>query len=583
MELTPEALRLFNARYALKNARGEPVETPEAAAWRLARAAALAERPKERSYWADRFFGIIAAKDFLPSTPIWANVGKPGRPWQPAACFVLGVEDSLEGMYETLKQTALVSKWGGGVGFNFSAIRPAGDAVSSTQGRASGVVELLKLYNASAAMVRQGGVRRGAFMGVLNADHPEIFEFVRAKREGGLENFNLSVGVSDAFMEAVLGDGEWELAFRGRVRRRIRARLLWQEIVAAAWACGDPGLLFLDRLRETNPVPKNPLEATNPCGEQPLSPGESCLLGSLNLARMVRPGDGAWQVAWDKLAETAQVALRFLDDLIDVGAYPLPFIAERTRATRKVGLGVLGLHDLLIRLGLPYDSPEGRRAAREVLRAVREAAFRCSANLAAEKGCFPEWRDSVFWPGTPRRNASCITIAPTGTITIIAGTESYGIEPIFALAYKKVTEEGTLEFFSRLFEEACAARGVPAAALAAVREKGSCQGVAGVPGDIQRLFKGAYEIKPEDHLAMLVELQQEVDNAISKTVNLPPEATPADVEAVFREAYRGRLKGITVFRAGSKEGVVTLGTRAACPLPAPPGGPRPCPECGRPF
>lgn len=559
MELTEAGWAVFRSRYAQKDDTGKVIESPAEAVWRIANAAALAEKPLQRASWAEKFAAIIDQKKFIPSTPIWANVGKPERPWQPSACFVLAVEDSLESMYETLKQTALVCKWGGGVGFNFSSIRPRGDFIRSTKGRASGVVELIRLYDASAAMVKQGGIRRGAFMGILNVDHPEIFDFINAKKEGGLENFNLSVGITDSFMEAVFNQGEWSLKFRGETRRTVKARDLWEAIVNAAWACGDPGLIFLDRLQEANPVPGNLLNATNPCGEQPLSPGESCLLGSINLAQIVTDEKGIAKINWEELAAITEVALRFLDNLIDVAQYPLAFIGEKSRATRKVGLGVLGLHDLLIRLRLPYDSHEGRQKAREVLRHIRLTAYRYSAQLAREKGCFPQWKDSIFYPTQPMRNASCITIAPTGTITLLAGTEGYGIEPIFAVAYRKETEAGTIPVFSSLFRHFCNQHRVPERALDEVAAKGSCQGVAGIPDQLQKLFKGAYEIAPEDHLAMQIELQQEVDNAISKTINLPPTSTVEDLDFIYKRAFTGRLKGITVFRAGSKPGVITLG------------------------
>ncbi|MDH7576824.1 MAG: adenosylcobalamin-dependent ribonucleoside-diphosphate reductase [Bacillota bacterium] len=559
MELTVAGWNIFRSRYAQKDDAGRAIEGPTEAVWRIANAAALAEKPSLRAFWTEQFARIIDQKRFLPSTPIWANVGKPERPWQPSACFVLAIEDSLESMYETLKQTALVSKWGGGVGFNFSSIRPQGDFIRSTKGRASGVIELIKLYNASADMVKQGGIRRGAFMGILNADHPEIFEFVNAKRGGGLENFNLSVGITDSFMEAVLNGTEWGLSFAGEKRKTVRARDLWDAIINAAWACGEPGLIFLDRLKETNPVPKNELNATNPCGEQPLSPGESCLLGSLNLAKTVVNHQGIPEIDWQELAVTTQVAVRFLDNLIDIAQYPLSFIGEKTRATRKIGLGVLGLHDLLILLQLPYDSLKGRQKAKEVLRYIRNTAYRYSALLAREKGCFPQWKDSIFYPGQPMRNASCITIAPTGTITLLAGTEGYGIEPIFAIAYKKETEAGMIPVFSDLFRCFCYECRVPEAVLEEVAAKGSCQGVTGIPDQLQKLFKGAYEIAPEDHLEMQVALQQEVDNAISKTINLPSKSTVNDLDLIYKKAFTGKLKGITVFRAGSKPGVITLG------------------------
>lgn len=565
-ELSEAGRKVFEARYAAKDDQGHIIETFEQAVERIAHAAADAEKGRQKKTWASRFAAAIGDLTFIPSTPIWANVGKTDRPWQPSACFVLALEDSLESMYQTLKETALVFKSGGGVGYNFSPIRPRGAMVSSTKGHASGVVELIRLYDASSGMVMQGGVRRGASMGILNVDHPEIIDFINCKRNGTITHFNLSVGITDAFMEARDKDADWPLVFGGKVYNTVKARDLWHMITEAAHACGDPGLIFLDRLQEDNPVPSKPINATNPCGEQPLSPGESCLLGSISLDKMLRPAGDGYEIDWDKLAETTCTGVRFLDNIIDVAQYPLDYIAEATRATRKIGLGVTGLHDMLIMLGLPYDSDEGRRTAAEVMRFIQKTAHAYSEELAAARGPFPDWERSIFYPHTKRRNASCITIAPTGSVTTMAGCEGYGIEPIFAVAYSKATDvAGTFDVFSPLFREACERRGVPREVMSEVARRGSCQGVEGVPEDLQAIFKGAHDIAPEDHLRMQIELQKYVDNAISKTVNLPNSATIYDVERIYDMAYEGRLKGITVFRDGCKEGVVTVGQKKAAP------------------
>ncbi|MDI6907352.1 MAG: LAGLIDADG family homing endonuclease [Thermoanaerobacterales bacterium] len=941
-ELSEAGRKVFEARYAAKDERGRVVETFEQAVERIAVAAAGAEKGRQKKTWASRFAAAIGDLTFVPSTPIWANMGKTDRPWQPSACFVLALEDSLESMYQTLKETALVFKSGGGVGYNFSPIRPRGAMVSSTKGHASGVVELIRLYDASSGMVMQGGVRRGASMGILNADHPEIIDFINSKRSGAITHFNLSVGITDAFMEARVKDADWPLVFDGKTYDVVKARDLWHLITEAAHACGDPGLVFLDRLQRDNPVPSKPINATNPCfhpdtliatekgleriedlyararqedvcvatddrvfgclkvvngrtylipgvtlrraavvktgrrptvrvnlangqeikvtpehrlltargwvevsrlvvgdqilvqsgtggfastdgigkelgyflgwltgdgwltkdlvvgmvfsaddehlipmflsiaekygggrrkaykrpngtwnvfwkrkdfvrrlmqlgvrpvkargkrvpaavftaakdtvvaflqalfsadgtvnfhsanhrdvrlssgskallqdvqllllnlgifsniyerrkkhpksfvyyatdgqrktytgedyyeliingndllrfnetvgfrlspakdeklrlaarpsrkstyfvspvvsvepaeevdvydivepvthsliangivahncGEQPLSPGESCLLGSISLEKMLRPAGDGYEIDWDRLAETTCTGVRFLDDIIDVAAYPLDYIAEATRATRKIGLGVTGLHDMLIMLGLPYDSEEGRNRAAEVLRFIRKTAHAYSEELAAARGPFPDWEKSVFYPHTKRRNAACITIAPTGSVTTMAGCEGYGIEPIFAVAYSKATDvAGTFEVFSPLFRAACERRGVPREVMSEVARRGSCQGVEGVPEDLQAIFKGAQDIAPEDHVHMQIELQKHVDNAISKTVNLPNSATIYDVERIYETAYEGGLKGITIFRDGCKEGVVTVGKKEAAP------------------
>lgn len=556
MNLTETGQKVFDARYAQRDEKGNIVETFQQAVGRLAQAAAGAEKENSK-LWEEKFASIIGGLLFVPSTPIWANMGKDDRPWQPGACFVLAVEDSLDSMYQVLKETAMVFKSGGGVGYNFSAIRPRGMLVHSTKGKASGVVELIKLYDASSNMVMQGGVRRGASMGILNIDHPEIIDFINAKLEGGLTNFNLSVGVTDAFMEALIEDEEWQLVFEGQSLATVRAKELWDQIAKSAHACGDPGIIYIDRLQQQNPVPAKILNCTNPCGEQPLSPGESCLLGSLNLARMMT-AEG--QLNIELLESTVGVAVRFLDNLIDVAQYPLPLIEMSTRATRKVGLGFTGLHDALIMAGLPYDTREGREFAGQITRQMQQAAHESSRALALEKGCFPEWENSVHYPGEKRRNASCITIAPTGSVTAMAGCEGYGVEPIFAVAYTKQTNvAGDFEVFSPLFLEACKNYNVSQEVLSEVARQGTCQNIKGIPKEIAVIFKGAQDISHEGHILMQAEVQKYVENAVSKTINLPCGATPEDIEKCYGLAYELNLKGITVFRDGCKKGTVTVG------------------------
>jgi ribonucleoside-diphosphate reductase alpha chain len=459
-------------------------------------------------------------------------------------------------MYQTLKESAMVFKSGGGVGYNFSMIRPKGSLVMSTKGKASGVVELVKLYNASSNMVMQGGVRRGASIGILNIDHPEIIDFINAKREGDLTNFNLSIGITDAFMDALTEGKTWQLVFNGNVYNELPAQELWSTIIEAAHSCGDPGLIFLDRLNDTNTVPPRLMNATNPCGELPLSAGESCLLGSINLANMVNNN----KLDEDLLAETVSVAVRFLDNILDVAQYPLPLIAESTLATRKIGLGFTGLADALIKLITHYDSPEGRAVAENISKLIRDTAHTTSNLLAEEKGCFPLWEESVFHPEQKRRNAVCLAIAPTGSVTTMAGCEGYGVEPIFAVAYTKSTNvAGDFEVFSPLFLEACEKHSISKEAMSIVAKLGSCQGVEGIPEEIQQIFKGAQDIKPEAHLLMQAAVQKYVDSAVSKTINLPQSATIEDIDNCFRQAYKLRLKGITIFRDGCKEGAVKLG------------------------
>lgn len=561
-QLTDAGQKVFNARYAMRDEKGVIIETFEQAVYRLARAAAGAEKVNQK-HWEEKFACLIGDLQFVPSTPIWANMGKPDRPWQPSACFVLEVEDTLHSMYDTLMSTALVFKSGGGVGYNFSNIRPRGTMVQSTKGKASGVVELIKLYNASSNMVMQGGVRRGASMGILNINHPEIIDFINAKLQGGLTNFNLSVGVTDDFIEALEQGAEWPLSFNGQVYEVIPAPDLWDFIVKAAHACGDPGIIFLDSIQRCNPLSNKILNCTNPCGEQPLIPGESCLLGSVNLARMVSED---CRINRDLFEYAVSTAVRYLDNLIDVAEYPLPLIAEATRATRKIGLGFTGLADALIMAGLPYYSEEGRKYAGYITEIMQKAAAETSRELAEEKGCFPEWELSTFYPEHKRRNATCVTIAPTGSVTTMAGCEGYGIEPIFAVAYKKSTYvAGDFEVFSPLFLEACRKHGVSKDVLEEVARRGSCQGITGIPAELSRIFIGAQEISPEDHILMQSEVQKHVDNAVSKTINLPQTATNEDIEKCYKMAYELGLKGITVFRDGCKEGTVTVGKKEYLP------------------
>jgi len=550
--LNENGMKVFNARYADRDEEGNINETFEQAVDRLVNSVYNKKHP----LYKDTRDAILNL-ELIPSTPIWANIGKKDRPWQPGACFVLDIEDSLDDMYRVLKDTALIFKSGGGIGYNFSSIRPKGSLVMSTKGKASGVVELIKLYNSSSNMVMQGGVRRGASMGILNVDHPEIMEFINCKRDGGITNFNLSVGITNAFMEAVEADQKWTLQFNGKVYKEIMAREIWDAIAEAAHACGDPGLIFLDKIQADNPVPSDILNKTNPCGEQPLHNGESCLLLSVNLAKIMNGNRRNLQ----KLDKLTRLATRFLDALIDVAEYPLPLIDKNTKATRKIGIGFTGLHDALIMAGLPYDSPKGRKFAAEITAVMSAAAKDESMKLAEELGPFPKWEQSIYYPDTPIRNASRITIAPTGSVTAMAGCEGYGVEPIFGIAYKKATNvAGDFYVFSPLFLEACKKHNVPQEVLDEVGRKGSCQGVEGIPLEIQRIFKGALDIHYEDHIAMQAAVQANLDNAVSKTINMRNDATVEDIKRAYLLAFEANCKGITVYRDGCKEGVVTVGS-----------------------
>lgn len=550
--LNENGMKVFEARYAGRDENGNINETFEQAVDRLVNSVYDDKHP----LYKDTRVAILNL-ELIPSTPIWANIGKDDRPWQPGACFVLDIEDSLDDMYRVLKDTALIFKSGGGIGYNFSSIRPKGSLVMSTKGKASGVVELIKLYDASSNMVMQGGVRRGASMGILNVDHPEIMEFIRCKLDGGIANFNLSVGITDEFMKALELDTTWDLKFGGKVYETVYAREIWDAIAESAHACGDPGLIFLDAIQAGNSVPSDNLNKTNPCGEQPLVNGESCLLISVNLAKLMNGNRRNLQ----KLDRLTRLATRFLDALIDVAEYPLPLIDENTKATRKIGIGFTGLHDALIMAGLPYDSPKGRKFAAEITALMSTAAKDESMKLAEELGPFPKWEQSIYYPDTPIRNASRITIAPTGSVTAMAGCEGYGVEPIFGVAYKKATNvAGDFYVFSPLFLEACKKHNVPQEVLDEVGRRGSCQNVEGIPLEIQHIFKGAMDIAPVDHIAMQAAVQKCVDNAVSKTINLPNTATVEMIKDCYKMAYDMGCKGITVYRDGCKEGVVTVGT-----------------------
>jgi ribonucleoside-diphosphate reductase alpha chain len=546
--LNENGMKVFEARYAGRDENGNVNETFEQAIDRLVNSVYNKKHP----LYKDTRDAILNL-ELVPSTPIWANIGKNDRPWQPGACFVLDIEDSLDDMYRALKDTALIFKSGGGIGYNFSSIRPKGSLVMSTKGKASGVVELIKLYDASSNMVMQGGVRRGASMGILNVDHPEIMDFINCKRDGGITNFNLSVGITDEFMKALELDATWDLKFSGKIYKTVYAHEIWDAIAEAAHACGDPGLIFLDKIQANNPVPSDILNKTNPCGEQPLANGESCLLLSINLAKVMNDKQ--------KLDRLTRLATRFLDALIDVAEYPLPLIDKNTKATRKIGIGFTGLHDALIMAGLPYDSPEGREFATEITAVMSAAAKDESMKLAEELGPFPKWEQSIYYPDTPIRNASRITIAPTGSVTAMAGCEGYGVEPIFGIAYKKATNvAGDFYVFSPLFLEACKKHNVPQEVLDEVGRRGSCQDVEGIPLEIQRIFKGALDIHYEDHIAMQAAVQANLDNAVSKTINMHNDATVEDIKRAYLLAFEAGCKGITVYRDGCKEGVVTVGT-----------------------
>jgi len=586
--LSASAWAVLRRRYLRRDASGQVVETPEQLFRRVAHAVAAADAgygaPSERvAGTEERFYRRMAALEFLPNSPTLMNAGRPRG--QLAACFVVPVGDSMAEIFDAIKWAAEIQKTGGGTGFSFSRLRPAGDRVASTGRAASGPLAFLDVFNAATDAVKQGGARRGANMGVLRVDHPDILEFVAAKLDPArLTNFNISVAVTDAFMQAAAAGGSIELINprTGRAERRLDASRLLHTIASVAWRTGDPGVLFLDRINADNPTPDaGPIEATNPCAEQPLLPFESCVLGSVNLARFAAGG----RVEWPALAEAVRDGVHFLDNVIDVNSYPLPQIEAVTRAHRKIGLGVMGFADLLIDLGVPYDSEEALGLADELAGFVERESLAASAELAAERGAFARFATSR-WSAAghpPLRNATTTTVAPTGTISILAGCSS-GIEPLYALSLvRRVLEGERLVEVHPRFREVAEERGFWSDELgAALAEHGRVRGLGGagppVPGDVRALFVTAHDVAPELHVRMQAAFQRHSHSAVSKTVNLPGSAAPDDVERIYRLAHQLGCKGVTVYRDGSRPAqVLSFGDAAHDAAPA---EGQVCPECG---
>jgi ribonucleoside-diphosphate reductase alpha chain len=547
VELDENTLLVLRKRYLIKDEAGNPVETPDQLFLRVASAVAAAEegyRNGRRGEMEEAFYRMMARLEFLPNSPTLMNAGRPSG--QLAACFVLPIEDSLDSIFDQVKLTAKLHQTGGGTGFSFSRLRPKDDVVRSTMGVASGPVSFMRVFNCATDVVKQGGTRRGANMGVLRIDHPDIEEFITIKRDPAeLTNFNLSVAVTDDFMRAYKGSEDFPLINprTGREVRRVKASGLLRLIAESAWVSGDPGVIFIDTVNGANPTPLlGEIEATNPCGEQPLLPYESCCLGSINLSKLVKDGE----IDWNRLKELTHLSVRFLDDVIDASVYPFPGITAITRANRKVGLGVMGFAHLLIRLGLPYDSPDAELAGEKVISFIEKESKIASKQLADERGPFPNFRGSVWdKKNLLQRNATTTTVAPTGTLSIIAGTSS-GIEPIFDTRYKRLLLGGIeVEVEDPLW-----------------REVKDMQGPADL---LQRLFRKAYQVAPLAHLAIQRTFQNHVDNAVSKTINLPEGATPDDILFIYVEAHRMGLKGTTVFRNRSRDHqILSCGTYQIC-------------------
>ncbi len=554
MKLSNNAVQLLQARYLLQNSHGRIVETPEQLFHRVANYIASVEEDQKK--WSQAFYELMTSFHFLPNSPTLMNAGLPKG--QLSACFVLPVEDSLDSIFSTLKNMALIHQSGGGTGYNFSKLRPQGDSVSSSGGISPGPLAFIKVYDAATEQVRQGGKRRGANMGILNVDHPDIEEFITTKTEGEeLRNFNLSVGISDAFMEAVHDDGLWDLINprTQKVVKSLKARELWDLMVSRAWATGDPGLIFLDTINKHNPLlKKGSILSTNPCGEVPLFEYESCNLGSLNLSKMVKLENNKWRMDWDTLEYDCILAVRFLDNVISANHYLLPQIETQTKNNRKIGLGIMGWAELLILLDIPYASDEAVEFAELVMQFIQSKSYEASSVLAMERGNFPNWKESSFYPDSPMRNATCNSIAPTGSISVISDT-SYSIEPLYALAYSRVgiLDDKTQMEVNPMFVMKMKQLGFWDEKLKTeVLDTGSIQHLKAIPKEIRKCFQTSLEIPWKYHLLHQQAFQKYTDNAVSKTINLPHDADTKTISEIYRTAWEFGLKGITVYRDGSK-------------------------------
>ena len=563
MNIGKSAMTVLEKRYLIKDENGRPTETVEELFKRVASTIASADEKysdfdKENS--EKEFFDMISSLDFLPNSPTLMNAGR--LLGQLSACFVLPVGDSMEEIFEAIKQAALIHKSGGGTGFSFSRLRQKGSTVNSTGGVASGPISFMKVFNTATEAVKQGGTRRGANMGMLRIDHPDILEFIDCKSDGSeITNFNISVAITEKFMEAVENGTDYELIEpnTGNSIATLSARDVFEKIVSAAHKNGEPGIVFIDRLNRANIVPTvGEIEATNPCGEQPLLPYESCNLGSINLVNMLKQGEnGKYEIDFDKLADTTKKAVHFLDNVIDVNNYPLEEIDRMTKSTRKVGLGVMGFADMLLMLGIPYNSEEGVATAEKIMGFINDTAKAESRVLAETRGAFPLFEQSIYKDETPIRNGTVTTIAPTGTLSIIAGVSS-GVEPVFAYVFIRNVMDGTeLIEVNPILKNELIRRGIYSDELMKkIAAEGSLAHIPGIPDDMKKVFVSAHDVSPLWHVKMQAAFQRHIDNAVSKTVNFPSSATKEDVKEVYKLAYKLGCKGVTIYRDGSRDSQV---------------------------